>query len=627
MRVYWSIDSMPELAGVEAQKRRQIWRRCRRRALLRPGAWVGMVLLYLCVNVGIVAASWASGARGVHWILAPLALIITSAVGLALFGLLYHSGVRRQIRRMLQQGDPDFVLGKPLAVTATLDDEDLRPIHPWRGVIGAWSAVGMVILAMLLVRAWWSGSLDRELSAEIAQWRARGEPVTPADLAMPFVPDEDNAAVTLRAAAGSVRADDPAFEEISDLLWRGTYPWPDEVLHNASQVLREHSEVLAQVRLARAQGQVYWPELFHPNLDPRKWFEVMGLTHQQSLANLLSCAAIHAHLSGDDADAVERIQDGLFQASVMAQQPYIVAYVMATGVEFRHCMTLLRLTPQLRIADDPQTSEQAIRPASRQQVKALIAVLLEEEQRTLHLRRALMGYRALVLESIDAPPRPRTFFHPRRLEWIPASRWESAAMQFYKPVFQKGSLHRVHCLDQVLLAVAERDWPGAMKHTLTGPLPTPTVQLRLVNWHVEQMLRVQLTHVISVQYQCAFQRRAAAVALAIRLYQLDHDGRRPEELADLVPDYLPAVPVDPFASDDRAIGYFPATTQPFVYSVNMDGKDDIAAGTWTPTPQDEAGAIGAADIVYFLDPPPPAPAPAPGPADGDASPRPDQTLE
>lgn len=47
----------------------------------------------------------------------------------------------------------------------------------------------------------------------------------------------------------------------------------------------------------------------------------------------------------------------------------------------------------------------------------------------------------------------------------------------------------------------------------------------------------------------------AATALAIRLYEIDH-GQRPDTLEALVPDYLPAVPRDPFTLD-QPIGYRP----------------------------------------------------------------------
>jgi len=41
-------------------------------------------------------------------------------------------------------------------------------------------------------------------------------------------------------------------------------------------------------------------------------------------------------------------------------------------------------------------------------------------------------------------------------------------------------------------------------------------------------------------------RRQAAIALAVRLYVLDH-GRQPEKISDLMPDYLVSVPINPLS--------------------------------------------------------------------------------
>jgi len=89
----------------------------------------------------------------------------------------------------------------------------------------------------------------------------------------------------------------------------------------------------------------------------------------------------------------------------------------------------------------------------------------------------------------------------------------------------------------------------------------------------------------------------AAIALAMRLYEVDH-GRRPAKLAELVPDYLSEVPADPHASDGRSIAYQPKATavgppggvfnwpytpalkrpHPVLYSVGPDGRDDNGKG-------------------------------------------------
>lgn len=68
-------------------------------------------------------------------------------------------------------------------------------------------------------------------------------------------------------------------------------------------------------------------------------------------------------------------------------------------------------------------------------------------------------------------------------------------------------------------------------------------------------------------------RRMTAVALAIRLYEIDH-GSRPEQLSQLEPDYLSSIPLDPFSETSHPFKYKPHARNPALYSVGPDGKDD-----------------------------------------------------
>jgi hypothetical protein len=69
-------------------------------------------------------------------------------------------------------------------------------------------------------------------------------------------------------------------------------------------------------------------------------------------------------------------------------------------------------------------------------------------------------------------------------------------------------------------------------------------------------------------------RRLAATALAVMLYRADHGGAFPQTLDDLVPQYLPAVPVDPLAVRGATIGYVADGERPRIYSVGDNGVDN-----------------------------------------------------
>ncbi len=65
--------------------------------------------------------------------------------------------------------------------------------------------------------------------------------------------------------------------------------------------------------------------------------------------------------------------------------------------------------------------------------------------------------------------------------------------------------------------------------------------------------------------------RAARAALAVERYRLDK-GRLPEELDELVAEYLQAIPEDPF--DGKPLRYKKLDKGYVVYSIGPDGKDD-----------------------------------------------------
>jgi len=98
------------------------------------------------------------------------------------------------------------------------------------------------------------------------------------------------------------------------------------------------------------------------------------------------------------------------------------------------------------------------------------------------------------------------------------------------------------------------------------------------------------------------QNRLLMTACALRAYELDHHGQYPTTLAQLVPAYLPSVPLDPFTAssplsyrrtcavyalysvgpdtrDDKGVAvYDPSKTGPQAHRVEVDAKGDIVAG-------------------------------------------------
>ena len=81
------------------------------------------------------------------------------------------------------------------------------------------------------------------------------------------------------------------------------------------------------------------------------------------------------------------------------------------------------------------------------------------------------------------------------------------------------------------------------------------------------------------------------------MYESDHDGRLPDSLNDLVPDYLPVLPPDPMDPDGGTFGYTTLAGMPVIYSVGEDGNDD--GGSVEPESGDPRPNAGR-DWVYLL---------------------------
>ena len=75
-----------------------------------------------------------------------------------------------------------------------------------------------------------------------------------------------------------------------------------------------------------------------------------------------------------------------------------------------------------------------------------------------------------------------------------------------------------------------------------------------------------------------------AVELAVALYRADH-GKYPVSLEELVPTYLPSLPVDPMSNAGRSFGYIVAAsgTRPVLICAGDDGIIQTTGESYLPS--------------------------------------------
>jgi hypothetical protein len=191
-----------------------------------------------------------------------------------------------------------------------------------------------------------------------------------------------------------------------------------------------------------------------------------------------------------------------------------------------------------------------------------------------------------------------------------------------QPMFELDATHMMRTMASVVSAISAPNFPAAKAQLPDFPgMKLNATLLTTFSRIITMIIMPSLDRAVETQFRDLTERRVAALYLAIRLYELDHDGKLPSRLNDLVPNYLPAVPGDPFAGDGRIFGYRTAPV-PMIYSVGLNGIDD--GGNSSLLPDAPKTAIGSTappghpkdtwnsyrrDVIFPLVKPQPLPAP------------------
>jgi hypothetical protein len=414
------------------------------------------------------------------------------------------------------------------------------PSHPlsWRGWRVRWT-LGMVAV-VLLVRLIWGWQVGRVLRSQLDVAKARGEPVSIDEFRFEPVPDAENAwLLQLKAitAAGAVTGAWSPRQSNDD--YRDYPPYPATWMTRAAASEQGHAQAFALARQARglSRSQIR-DRITSPVVNS---VLVSPFNGTRNLANVLSDGAIYSHLQGHDAEAIERIFDVLHLARSLRQDPFAVSQLVALGVDSLALNTAQIIAPGLRFS-----GEAPLKPASRQQVQRLIDELLDEEEEWRAFARMFPGERLTMIDSLQVLSKGYQFIRPLAdMEIIRENRHMEIAIE--------ASHFRNKLAVQKVLARDHVDEPhiSIIAGILGGSQKNPKIP-RYSRWF--SIPGGTWSRIFEVQFRSLSERRATAVSLAAQLFRADH-GRWPLQLEELTPQYLPAVPSDPFHDDARALGY------------------------------------------------------------------------
>jgi hypothetical protein len=131
----------------------------------------------------------------------------------------------------------------------------------------------------------------------------------------------------------------------------------------------------------------------------------------------------------------------------------------------------------------------------------------------------------------------------------------------------------IFCLDQVtsLVAAAKLPFPQALDGI--SQWEQQISEARAKGYLIAGLVLPNLAKALETSAARLGELRAAKTALAVERYRLAHGNALPAGLSALVPDYLAAVPVDPF--DGKPLRFKKITPKGYmIYSIGRDRQDD-----------------------------------------------------
>lgn len=406
---------------------------------------------------------------------------------------------------------------------------------------------GGLLAVLLLIAGWvWLGS-HRQLAAELERLRASGEPASVEEIeAFYEVPPDgrDATKIWLNALAP---LDTPRFKadgkhlpfvgENTEAVPLPGEPWPQ--LDEAEQLLSKYQRSLDGMhRAARLGGQARFTTNFADGVG-------MLLPHLQQLragARLLTLeTVVHAHRGQTDA-ALESI-DALFAAARSLEgEPILVSQLVRMALD-EVARERIALLLEAGILDGGQLAS----------LDAQLAACDFNQG----FRRALMAERVIGLQTFADPASLGREIAGARWGLIPSGD-QAMFLQIMREVL-----------------VAAKDSSAAMRDA-AFEAEDRVRQLRgTAGWRLRYPLTALLVPSLGAFAQALTRREAerdaTRVALAIERFRRSQ-GRVPQNLDELVPEFLPALLLDPF--DGAPLRYRATATEYVVYSIGPNGGDD-----------------------------------------------------
>jgi hypothetical protein len=435
-------------------------------------------------------------------------------------------------------------------------------------LLGGLFVLDILILVGIWFYGWWKAEV--ELAVQVARVRARREPLTTVELNDFYQPAKNRPDVTQEIVDALAACEAPELKAAAadlPLVGKATEiplppnPWPQ--LEEAEAYLARLTSARDTFRdVAQREGTVRFPVDFSPG--PKALLpQAQAMRHGARILSL----QFHVHLHrGRTSDAAECILDQIAMARVLEQEPNLISQLVHLALIAVAVNDLQNAVGSADVANaDLQRLQKGLRSLEFQ--RCLVRALAGERATcyTICIDPSRMGGEGAAVtpaEAREIAQRPPTYVR------------DAATMLDH-------NLRIAEAAEQSLFAALHESEQVEAEIFRLRRKPLGTL------WNMMTLLSspAYRTAAIAVARGAA-RRDAADVAIAAELYRSKH-GIWPERLEQLVPEYLPAVPVDSFNNQPQKMV---STAEEFIaYSVGKEGQDDRGNLSNRDDPQTDTG--------------------------------------
>ncbi len=407
----------------------------------------------------------------------------------------------------------------------------------------------------------WEAETSARLAARVNALRAAGEPTTLAELAKtyPEPPPGKNAA-PLYVAACKLLVDLKIEAGNADVPFVGPRALP-KVDEEFPALMREQiraylaraTEVLRLLHEAGVPDGCKFDIDFGKDQDMR----LPHLAPMRGCARQLCLEAIWLTESGKPDQAAEALWAGLRLGHALGREPIVISNLVGMACDTMAVRQIERLMSRA-IPSAPQLEKLQSALRAEADPKMVERLFIAERGSMLSIYQKYLGKpRRVGLDELGVPDLLVNKFDP------------PAFFKFIPPIFFKADMIEYIDLTNQYVAAAKKPYPQSF---LECSRIRPTIDDQIPKYCLACRTVVPEFGFIAVQAQRQMawleSARAALAALRCRAKR----GRLPDRLQDLVPEFLDAVPPDPF--NGESLLYRKEAAGFVIYSVGSNGKDD-----------------------------------------------------